>query len=173
MSSPAPFGVRMAGVGSAVPDKRLTNADLEKIMDTSDEWIVQRTGIHERRVVDPSKEGTFTLSRDALQRALENAAHAGAAAEGVEPGLHLAPGGPQSRHDAGDRASPHGQGRLPPAGATSLRSVPPWHPEGSQLPSHDHEQLRPPLHLQPGSLPRPVAPPTARERLYLADLHAL
>ena len=71
--SPGAFGVRLAGIGSAVPDKRLTNADLEKLMDTSDEWIVQRTGIRERRVVDPAVEGTFTLSRDALRRALEDA----------------------------------------------------------------------------------------------------
>ena len=73
MSNPGAFGVRIAGVGSAVPDKRLTNADLEKLMDTSDEWIVQRTGIRERRVVDPAVEGTFTLSRDALRRALDDA----------------------------------------------------------------------------------------------------
>ncbi len=73
MTSPDAFGVRIAGVGSAVPDKSLTNADLEKLMDTSDEWIVQRTGIRERRVVDQEIEGTFTLSRDALRRALDDA----------------------------------------------------------------------------------------------------
>ncbi len=72
-TSPSQFGVRVAGIGSAVPDGVLTNADLEKIMDTSDEWIIQRTGIHERRKVDQTCEGTFTLSRDALQRALEDA----------------------------------------------------------------------------------------------------
>jgi 3-oxoacyl-[acyl-carrier-protein] synthase-3 len=66
-------GVRMAGVGSAVPERRLTNADLEKMVDTSDAWIVQRTGIHERRIVDPQTEGTFTLAREALRRALEMA----------------------------------------------------------------------------------------------------
>jgi 3-oxoacyl-[acyl-carrier-protein] synthase-3 len=60
-------------VGSAVPDKVLTNRDLEKMVDTSDEWIVQRTGIRERRMVNPDHEGTFTLSRDALQRALDHA----------------------------------------------------------------------------------------------------
>ncbi len=73
MSSPGPYGVRIAGVGSAVPDKVLTNRDLEKMVDTSDEWIVQRTGIRERRMVNPETEGTFTLSRDALQRALDHA----------------------------------------------------------------------------------------------------
>ena len=73
MSSPGAHGVRIAGVGSAVPDKVLTNLDLEKMVDTSDEWIVQRTGIRERRMVNPDHEGTFTLSRDALQRALDHA----------------------------------------------------------------------------------------------------
>lgn len=73
MTTASGFGARMIGVGSAVPDRVLTNADLEKILDTSDEWITQRTGIRERRVVDPTRESTFTLSRDALRRALENA----------------------------------------------------------------------------------------------------
>ncbi len=73
MTPPDAFGVRIAGVGSAVPDRSLTNADLEKLMDTTDEWIVQRTGIRERRVVDQGAEGTFTLSRDALRRALDDA----------------------------------------------------------------------------------------------------
>lgn len=68
-----PFGVRIAGCGSAVPDRVLTNADLEKIMDTSDEWIVQRTGIRERRIVDQNGEGTYSLSLEALQHALDDA----------------------------------------------------------------------------------------------------
>ncbi len=73
MSTPGTHGVRIAGVGSAVPDGVLTNFDLEKMVDTSNEWIVQRTGIRERRMVNPDHEGTFTLSRDALQRALDHA----------------------------------------------------------------------------------------------------
>lgn len=67
------FGIRIAGTGSAVPSHVLTNHDLEKIVDTSDEWIHQRTGIRERRICDPLKEGTFTLARDAMARALEAA----------------------------------------------------------------------------------------------------
>ena len=67
------FGIRIAGVGSAVPDRVLTNFELEKMVDTSDDWIVQRTGIRERRIVDQTREGTFTLGRDALKRALVNA----------------------------------------------------------------------------------------------------
>jgi 3-oxoacyl-[acyl-carrier-protein] synthase-3 len=60
-------------VGLAVPEKVLTNADLERVMDTSDEWIRQRTGIRERRIVDPKEQGTFTLSTEALRRALDDA----------------------------------------------------------------------------------------------------
>jgi len=44
---------RILGTGSAVPDEILTNADLEKIVDTSDEWITTRTGIKERRIAPP------------------------------------------------------------------------------------------------------------------------
>src|SRR5690349_2041477 len=66
-------GVRIAGSGSFVPERRLTNADLEKMMDTSDEWIFQRTGIRERRIVDRSKgECTLTLSAAALKNALHD-----------------------------------------------------------------------------------------------------
>ena len=42
--------VGIAGLGRYVPERRLTNADLEQLVDTSDEWIVQRTGIRERRI---------------------------------------------------------------------------------------------------------------------------
>jgi 3-oxoacyl-[acyl-carrier-protein] synthase-3 len=73
MSAAQPCGTRIAGVGSAVPDGVITNADLERILETSDEWIVKRTGIHERRTVNPDVEGTFTLSRDAIRRALDDA----------------------------------------------------------------------------------------------------
>lgn len=45
-------GVRIAGSATAVPDKILDNATLEALMDTSDEWIIQRTGIRERHVAD-------------------------------------------------------------------------------------------------------------------------
>ena len=68
-----PCGVRVCGVGSAAPQRVLTNADLENILDTSDEWISQRTGIKQRRVCDPDTEGAFTLSRDAINAALQDA----------------------------------------------------------------------------------------------------
>lgn len=67
-------GVRIAGTGSAIPSKSMTNADLEKLMDTSDEWIVQRTGIKSRRIIDKSKgESTTTLAVAALKAALADA----------------------------------------------------------------------------------------------------
>ena len=72
------YGVRIAGAGSALPSRVLTNADLEKMVDTSDEWIVKRTGIHRRRIIDPATEGEFTLARDALKNALDDA--------GMQPG---------------------------------------------------------------------------------------
>ena len=74
MNNPAPpFGVRIRGTGSCVPERILTNDDLSKVMDTTDEWIFQRTGIRERRVCDPMTEGTFTMARDALKNALDAA----------------------------------------------------------------------------------------------------
>ncbi|MCY8578490.1 ketoacyl-ACP synthase III, partial [Bacillus haynesii] len=41
---------RISAIGTYVPEKRMTNKDFEKIVDTSDEWIIQRTGIKERRI---------------------------------------------------------------------------------------------------------------------------
>ncbi|HEY7746381.1 MAG TPA: beta-ketoacyl-ACP synthase III [Desulfuromonadales bacterium] len=63
---------RIIGTGSCVPDKVLTNSDLEKFLDTSDEWIVSRTGIRERHIAG---EGEYTsdLATRAAQRALEMA----------------------------------------------------------------------------------------------------
>jgi 3-oxoacyl-[acyl-carrier-protein] synthase-3 len=46
---------RIAGVGRAVPDKVLTNHDLEQMVDTSDAWITERTGIRERRILEPGR----------------------------------------------------------------------------------------------------------------------
>ncbi len=44
---------RIASLATYVPPRLLTNADLEKLVETSDEWILQRTGIRERHIVDP------------------------------------------------------------------------------------------------------------------------
>lgn len=72
--------VCIAGTGSYVPEKILTNADLATLVDTSDEWIFTRTGIKERRI---AAEGEFTshMAGKAAERALEQA---GLAAEDVE-----------------------------------------------------------------------------------------
>jgi 3-oxoacyl-[acyl-carrier-protein] synthase-3 len=64
--------VRIIGTGSYVPEKILTNADLEKMVDTSDEWIIQRTGIRERHIASP-KEATSDLAKEASVKALEAA----------------------------------------------------------------------------------------------------
>ena len=63
---------RIAGTGSCVPERRLTNADLEKIIDTTDEWITSRCGIKERRITSEA-EPTSGLAHVAAQRALEMA----------------------------------------------------------------------------------------------------
>lgn len=64
--------VGIVGIGSCVPDRVLTNADLEQMVDTSDEWITTRTGIKERRIADEAT-ATSDLAFGAAQRALENA----------------------------------------------------------------------------------------------------
>ena len=67
------YGSRIAGMGASVPDRVLTNADLERIVSTSDEWIVTRTGISERRIASDS-QATSDLAERAAARALEAAA---------------------------------------------------------------------------------------------------
>lgn len=70
----SPRGVRIAGTGHYLPSNVISNKDLERWMDTSDEWIVQRTGIRERRRIDRDKgETTTSISVAALSRALDNA----------------------------------------------------------------------------------------------------
>jgi 3-oxoacyl-[acyl-carrier-protein] synthase-3 len=60
----------ITGWGMAVPDQVLTNADLARRIDTSDEWIVSRTGIRERHIAGP-RETTASLATQAARRALE------------------------------------------------------------------------------------------------------
>ena len=67
-----PLRAAIAGTGMVVPDKVLTNADFEKFLDTSDEWITKRTGIKERHVVSEG-ESTATLGTEAARRALADA----------------------------------------------------------------------------------------------------
>ena len=68
---------KITGTGSYLPEKVLTNADLEQMVDTTDQWIVERTGIRERHVAAPD-ETTGDMAFIAAQRAL--------VAAGVEPG---------------------------------------------------------------------------------------
>jgi 3-oxoacyl-[acyl-carrier-protein] synthase-3 len=63
---------RIIGVGAYAPKRIVTNADLAKLVDTSDEWIVQRSGIRERRIADET-EATSDLATRAAQQALERA----------------------------------------------------------------------------------------------------
>jgi len=62
----------IAGTGSAVPKRILTNDDLAKMVDTSDEWIVSHTGIRERHIVAPD-ENASSLGTEAARKALEDA----------------------------------------------------------------------------------------------------
>ncbi len=64
--------VGIIGLGKYLPEKRLTNKDIEKIVDTTDEWITERTGIKERRIARED-ETTSDLAVNAAKRAIENA----------------------------------------------------------------------------------------------------
>ncbi|OGV47794.1 MAG: 3-oxoacyl-ACP synthase [Lentisphaerae bacterium GWF2_44_16] len=66
------MGIRIVGIGSYTPERVLTNKDLEKMVDTSDEWISTRTGIKERRIA-ADNEFTSDLAVKAAQRAMEMA----------------------------------------------------------------------------------------------------
>ena len=68
------MGMRILGWGTALPEKVVTNADLEKTLDTSDQWIVERSGIRERHI----GASTAEIAIDAGRAALDHA--------GVDPG---------------------------------------------------------------------------------------
>ena len=64
--------VSVLGWGTAVPERRLTNADLEASVDTNDAWIVERTGIRERRIAAPTETASTlgtAAAADAIKRA--------------------------------------------------------------------------------------------------------
>lgn len=73
-----PIGARLIGVGAAVPAAVVTNADLEKLVDTSDEWITTRTGIRERHIVTQGETAT-SLAIEAAKQAISYA--------GIEPSI--------------------------------------------------------------------------------------
>jgi 3-oxoacyl-[acyl-carrier-protein] synthase-3 len=66
---PRGWGIKIIGTGSCLPEKVLTNADLEKMVDTSDEWITTRTGIKERRIAD-NNTATSDLAIGAAKAAI-------------------------------------------------------------------------------------------------------
>ncbi len=65
-------GSTIAGIGHYVPEQVLTNADLERLVDTTDEWIVTRTGIRERRVAAPD-QASSDLAYEAAKEAMADA----------------------------------------------------------------------------------------------------
>jgi 3-oxoacyl-[acyl-carrier-protein] synthase-3 len=66
------YNIKITGTGSYLPDKVLTNFDLEKMVDTSDEWITTRTGIKERHIAS-EEEATSDLTAKAAEKALDMA----------------------------------------------------------------------------------------------------
>ncbi|MBO1625982.1 ketoacyl-ACP synthase III [Bacillus cereus] len=70
------MNVGILGIGRYVPEKVVTNQDLEKIMDTSDEWIRTRTGIAERRIADDTIDTSY-MAVEAAKKALEDAGISG------------------------------------------------------------------------------------------------
>jgi len=64
---------RVTGIGHHVPERVVTNFDLEKVMDTSDAWIKERTGISERRFFDPEKDTVANMAAKASRAAIAQA----------------------------------------------------------------------------------------------------
>ena len=67
------FTSKIAGIGSYLPKNKVTNEDLKQYMDTSDEWIQERTGIKERRYAHRTEETTTTMAVEASKIAIERA----------------------------------------------------------------------------------------------------
>ncbi|KNY26039.1 beta-ketoacyl-ACP synthase III [Pseudobacteroides cellulosolvens] len=65
------FGIGVLGLGISIPKNVLTNSDLEKMVDTSDEWIMKRTGISERRILDKDQPA-FELGAEAAKMAIKD-----------------------------------------------------------------------------------------------------
>ena len=67
------YNSKIIGLGHYVPENIVTNDDLSKIMDTTDEWIQERTGIKERRWAKPGDgQSTFTMGLEAAKKAISN-----------------------------------------------------------------------------------------------------
>ena len=76
------MGIRIAGTGSYLPEKIRTNADIEKLVDTNDEWIRTRTGIEERRIA-AADETSSTMAIQAAEKALATAGVDGRAVDAI------------------------------------------------------------------------------------------
>lgn len=106
------YASKIVSVGYYVPENVVTNHDLEKLMDTSDAWIVERTGIHERRHIKPGDgNSTSTMGVKAAQNALD---HAEMAADEVDmivfatlsPTLYFPGGGVEVQEALTERTIP-------------------------------------------------------------------
>lgn len=64
---------RISGIGMYVPDRIVSNAELSQLMDTSNEWIIERTGIEQRRFFEEGKDTVSSMAANACQQALEMA----------------------------------------------------------------------------------------------------
>lgn len=69
MTAHQPAGFKLSGVGSSLPDKVLTNVDLEGYMDTTDEWIYERTGIRQRHIGSSTTELATIACQEAMDAA--------------------------------------------------------------------------------------------------------
>lgn len=67
------YHAKITGTGHYVPERVITNTDLEKVMDTSDAWIKERTGISERRFFDPATDTVANMAAKASRMAIERA----------------------------------------------------------------------------------------------------
>ena len=69
--SPQCTRVKISALGTYVPPKILTNADLEKMVETNDQWITERTGIKERHILEKG-QGTSDMAAEAARRCLRS-----------------------------------------------------------------------------------------------------
>ena len=65
------YGIGILGLGICIPDKVLTNSDMENMVNTSDEWILKRTGISERRILEKD-EPAYKLGAEAAKKAIKD-----------------------------------------------------------------------------------------------------
>lgn len=77
-----PVRAKISALGTYVPPRLLTNADLEKMVETSNEWIIERTGIRQRHIVEPGT-ATSNLAVGAANRALEERGISGSEVEAI------------------------------------------------------------------------------------------